>query len=111
MNNIFYILTFMIFTNQIKSLPAKKHFQRLTVEDVSPKINSSIKFPISSVNISDESNMFEKNLKNIDQKIPLEANKANIQQENLLIELNENSKNRNRIKGGNGQENEKRCWR
>lgn len=48
------------------------------------------------------SNMMEKNLKNIDQKIPLESNKAKIQQENLLIELNGNSKNRNRIKGGNG---------
>lgn len=43
--------------------------------------------------------MMEKNLKNIDQKIskiPFESNK-----ENLLIELNENSKNRKRIKGGN----------
>lgn len=44
--------------------------------------------------------MIEKNLKNIDQKIskkiPFESSK-----ENLLIELNENSKNRNRIKGGN----------
>lgn len=85
----------------------KNHVKRftpptLTAEDVIPKINSSIKFPISSVNSSDVSNMMEKNLKNIDQKIPLESNKVNIQQENLLIELNENSKNKNRIKGGNG---------
>lgn len=74
----------------------------LITDDISPKINSSNKFPINISSESDMSNMLEKKLKNIDQKISLESNKANNQQENLLIELNENSKNRNRIKSGNG---------